>query len=348
MSARHRRTGRSGSMGKSGGRIRAVLAVCCFALVILLAVLASSHLEDWMNPTVENAGRQVTAHSQRKTSAQVFVNDQWYGQKEVDTLLVMGIDTLGALTSSGSYNNTNQVDFLTLFICDPETKESQAIHQNRDVMTDITVLGVTGKAVGTRRAQLALAYNYGSGDYVSSANVVTSVERLLYGMEVDHYITLTMDAVPILNDWAGGVTVEVLDDFSGIDDVLVKGRRVRLEGQHALNYVRTRFGLDDSSNLHRMERQRQYASAWTQAASHRLQDAQAIAGLVASLGDYYRTDCTAEELERFANSLSQAGELPVKELPGEVVRGEDYMEFYVDEAALQQLVLDMFYIPLGR
>jgi LCP family protein required for cell wall assembly len=340
MARRHRK--------KSVGRIQAVLAACCFALVILLAALAAHLLEDRLNPAVENAGQQVTAHTQRETTAQVFINDQWYGQKEVDTLLVMGVDTLGALTSSGSYNNTNQVDFLALFIWDPETKESHAIHLNRDTMTDITVLGVTGQSVGTRRAQLALAYNYGSGDHVSSANVVTAVERLLYGMEVDHYITLTMDAVPVLNDWAGGVTVNVLDDFAGIDDTLVKGRRVRLEGQHALTYVRTRFGLDDSSNLHRMERQRQYASAWVQAAKPRLNDPQAIAELVTGMGDFYRTDCTAEELEAFAGSLSQAANTPVQELPGQAIRGEDYMEFHVDEAALQQQILDLFYIPLGK
>ena len=347
MPSRHTsRTGHSGRRRKSGGRIRAVLAVCCFALVILLAALAAHQLEDRLNPTVANAGQQMTAHTQRETTAQVFINNQWYGQKEVDTLLVMGVDTLGALTSSGSYNNTNQVDFLALFIWDPETKESRAIHLNRDTMTDVTVLGVTGQSVGTRHAQLALAYNYGSGDHVSSENVVTAVERLLYGMEVDHYITLTMDAVPILNDWAGGVTVEVLDDFAGIDDTLVKGRQVKLEGQRALTYVRTRFGLDDSSNLHRMERQRQYASAWVQAAGNRLDDAQAVAELVTNLGDFYRTDCTAEELESFANSL--AASTPVQELPGQAVRGEDYMEFHVDEAALQQLVLDLFYIPVGQ
>ena len=326
--------------------MRVILPVACFVLVIVLLSLAALYLEDGMNVQVENAGQQMTAHTQRETTAQVFINGRWYGQKETETLLVMGVDTQGALTGSGSYNNDNQVDFLALFIRDPATQETQAGHINRDVMTDITVLGVTGQSVGTRYAQLALAYNYGSGDHVSRNNVVAAVERLLYGMEVDHYITLSMDAVQILNDWAGGVTVEVLDDFAGIDAALVKGQRVHLMGQQALTYVRSRSGLEDSSNLRRMERQRQYAAAWVKAARTRLSDTKAVAELVTGLGNYYRTDCTAEQLEAYAVKLSEAGDAPVRSLPGEAVRGEEFMEFHVDEDALQQLVLELFYVPV--
>ncbi len=67
-----------------------------------------------------------------------------------------------------------------------------------------------------------------------------------------------MDAVPIINDAVGGVTVTVLDDMTSADPALEKGAEVTLQGKQALTYVRTRRGLDDSTNLHRMERQRQY------------------------------------------------------------------------------------------
>ena len=331
---------------KRRGGLRAVCAAAGLVLVIVLAVAAARMLESGMTVEVKNAGQQLTSHTQQTTTAQVFMNGRWYAKKDVETLLVMGIDTYGALTSSGSYNNTHQVDFLALYILDPQTGESRALHLNRDTMTDITTLGVTGKKTGTRRAQLALAYNYGSGDQVSSANVVTAVEYLLYGIEVDHYITMTMDAVPIVNDWVGGVTVEVLDDFAGIDDALVQGQSVKLEGAQALTYVRTRKGLDDSSNLHRMERQRQYAAEWLKLARPQLEDTMAIADLVTRLDAYYRTDCTVEQLESLARSLSASESIPVAELQGEAIRGEDFMEFYVDEDALQQLVLELFYYPV--
>ena len=85
-------------------------------------------------------------------------------------------------------------------------------------MTQIRILGVTGEPAGTFTGQLALAHTYGSGEEDSCENTVLAVSNLLYGMEIDHYVSLTMDGVALLNDLVGGVTVEVLDDFSGIDD----------------------------------------------------------------------------------------------------------------------------------
>ena len=70
-----------------------------------------------------------------------------------------------------------------------------------------------------------------------------------------------MDAVPVFNDLVGGVEIEVLDDFTGIDDTLVKGKTVTLMDEHALHYVRTRKDLEDSSNSTRMKRQQQYINA---------------------------------------------------------------------------------------
>ena len=132
---------------------------------------------------------------------------------------------------------------------------------NRDTMTKIQILGVRGDVAGTFTGQLALAHTYGSGERDSCLNTTEAVSNLLYGVGIDHYISITMDGVAILNDLVGGVEVEVMDDFSSIDSTLVQGETVTLMGNHALTYVRTRGGLEDSSNLHRMERQRQYLIA---------------------------------------------------------------------------------------
>lgn len=339
--ARKRKKHRKTSQAK---RIFSASAV----LFVLLACVAAAYVfEQQWNKPVENAGEQLTAHTTAMNTAQVFMNNRWYAERDMETLLVIGIDDLGAMTDTDSYNNSHQADFLALFLRDQDTGRTAAIQLNRDTMTDITTLGVTGQATGTRRAQLALAYNYGNGDHVSSQNVVNSVEHLLYGMNIDHYLTLTMDAVPILNDWAGGVTVEITDDFSTIDPALVQGEFVKLKGQQALTYVRARKGLDDSSNVYRMERQRQYASEWMKKARSLLSDQQAVADLVLQLSDYYRTDCTAEQLERFAESLGGSSSMEVYKPEGTSVKGDLHMEFHVDEQQLQQLLLNLFYAPVN-
>lgn len=337
MARRHKRKSRR------AGRMRIYLSVAAVLLIFVIGTVGARFLESWTAVEVENAGQQMTAHTNEESTAQVFMNNQWYQKKNVETLLVMGIDNYGAITGSSSYNNTNQADFLVLFVRDTDTGESKAIHLNRDTMTDITMLGVTGEAVGVQHAQLALAYNYGRGENDSSRNTANAVENLLYGMKVDHYITVTMKAVPIMNDWAGGVEVEISDDFSAVDEALVQGETIRLQGDQALTFVRTRLGMGDSTNINRMERQRKYASAWVDQAQMKLRDTEAVAQLVLKLSDYHYSDCTADEMAEFANELSETPSVEIYELPGEATQGEHYIEYYVDEAALQQLVLEVFF-----
>ena len=64
------------------------------------------------------------------------------------------------------------------------------------------------------------------------------------------------------------------------------------------------------------------------------------------LDGYYRSDCTAEQLASFAQSLGNNPNLPMYEIEGEAVRGSKYMEFYVNEESLQQLILELFYSPV--
>lgn len=322
------------------------LSVAALFLVVVVGFAAVRVVEDRMAVKIENAGMQMTAHANNRSTAQIFMNERWFAKRNTETLLVMGVDEYGPLTKADAYNTGRQTDFLVLFLRDVDTGRAAAIHLNRDTMTDITTLGITGEPTGTLNAQLALAYNYGDGGVLSSSNVVSAVEHLLYGIEIDHYITVTMDAVPILNDWAGGVTLEVLDDFTGIDSTLTQGELARLDGKQALAYVRTRKGLDDSSNLHRMERQRQYASEWLKSAHDRLSDKQAVLDLVMQLDTYYQSNCTAEQLVAYAQSLSDNPSMPVYETHGTAEQGDLYMEYYVDERALQQMVLELFYAPV--
>ena len=75
---------------------------------------------------------------------------------------------------------------------------------------------------------------------------------------------MNMDAIPILNDAVGGVTVEVTEDFSAVDPSIGMGQ-VTLRGDQALNYVRTRKDVGDQLNLSRIQRQKQYLEAFAEA-----------------------------------------------------------------------------------
>ncbi len=325
---------------------RMIIAVVCVCLVFAFGMFAVSKFESMTSAPVQNAGQQLTAYKAGVNRAEYFVDGQWIAQKDLETLLVIGLDDVGGFEVSNSYNNTSQADFMVLLVQDKKSGEFNAVHLNRDTMTRIPVLGVTGQKAGYHQGQLALAYTYGRGREDSCKNTMEAVSHLLYGIEIDHYIAVTMDSVPIANDWVGGVTVDILDDFTDVDETMVLGEKMTLKGQQALSYVRVRKGLSDSTNLHRMERQRQYADEWLKLATPLFQNPGAVIDLVVQLSDYHYSDCTAGELADFANAYANHPFESVHTLAGKNVQGEVYMEYHLDEDAVRDMVLSLFFEPV--
>ena len=340
---RHRRHRRSRSHRKNMRMIRA-----CAALLVLFAFGAGIALlvEHFHKEDIENAEEQLTVYESVRGMPTIFVNGGWYAERDIESLLVIGVDDLGEITGADSYNSGSQADFMVLLMRDRDTNESAALHINRDTMTQVPILGVTGQRAGSRWEQIALAYYYGKGEQDSCENTVNAVSNLLYGVEIDHYLAVTMDAVPIMNDWVGGVRLEMLDDFSDINPDMVKGEKVLLWGEDALHYVQVRAGLDDSSNLNRMNRQRQYASAWFDKARPMMTDYKEVAQLFSDLQPYHYSDCSVDELKNVMEAFSKYPPENVYEIAGEAAVESVYMEYHADEAALQQMVLDLFYRPV--
>ncbi|MCD8331087.1 MAG: LCP family protein, partial [Oscillospiraceae bacterium] len=132
-----------------------------------------------------------------------------------------------------------QADFSLLLRGEDGGQSCTALQRNRDNMTQITRLAVTGEEVGTYTGQLALAHTHGSGGEDSCENTVKAVSGLLYGVEIDHYMSMTMDAVAVVNDLAGGVTLTVLSDMTSVDPDWTQGAQITLMGEQALLYVRS-------------------------------------------------------------------------------------------------------------
>lgn len=329
--------------------LKGTAAILAVVLVLLAGMLLLQRWENTQDAPVSSSGEvsSVEADAPVDDREITYYNGTAYAKREnLETVLLLGVDKFEGETPEG-YVNNQQADFLLLLVMDKQNETCTPIQLNRDTMTQIQILGVTGEPAGTFTGQLALAHTYGSGEEDSCENTVLAVSNLLYGMEIDHYVSLTMDGVALLNDLVGGVTVEVLDDFSGIDDSLVQGETVTLKGQQALTYVRSRGGLEDSSNLHRMERQRQYLSALQQQlkAAVQQEDGFTLDALL-QLNEYMVSDCTVDQLSDLGDSLAAYQVSDILTTPGDAQEGEEFMEFTVDEDALQQLVMDVFYEPV--
>lgn len=308
-------------------------------LVVFLLVGAFAGLKIWEEYNgkfVESdSGVQYFEHDGKKYTLKV---------NGIETFLVMGLDKYEGDVSADSYNNDQQADFLMLIVFDNNTKSYSTIHINRDSMVDVNILGVAGQKVDTITKQIALAHTYGNGKDVSCRNTADAVSNLLCGIKVDHYISLKMDAVAVFNDLVGGVEVEVLDDFAGVDDTLVKGQKITLNGEQALHYVQTRKGLEDSSNSTRMQRQRQYLNALHDKSVQLMNnDKEFVVTAVSKMSDYLVSDRSVTQLQEIAKKLSEYNFVEITDIKGENKMGERFIEFYPDEKSVKDVVVSLFY-----
>ena len=318
-----------------------------YAVIVLLVLLVFSLVMVSLNTWEKHHSFFPGRDSGDGLNSTIWYHGQEYILNDnIETVLVMGLDKFENAVTGDSYVNDQQADFLFLLLLDHEKKSCAAIQINRDTMAEMNVLGVAGQKIATRTAQIALSHTYGNGRAVSCVNTVNSVSRLLYNVKIDHYISTTMDSVSVFNDLVGGVEVTVLDDFTGIDDALVKGETVTLSGEQALCYVRSRQGLEDSTNTARMVRQRQYLDALYAKTRLAVQnDDGFIAKALLKTGDYMLSDCAAFDLQNLSHKISTYSTGEIYQIEGESVRGEKYMEFYPDEDALNDLIVRLFYKP---
>ncbi len=275
----------------------------------------------------------------------VEYNKEVYRMREdLTTLLILGLDKFEYMKQDIGYTNKMQADFLMLAVLDKEAGTCELLHLNRDTMTEIRRLGIGGSAAGTFTGQLALAHTYGSGGSDSAINAAKAVSTLLGGVKIDHYMTLTMNAVGKINDALGGVAVTVLQDFGEEAPEWKKGDEITLLGEDALLYVRGRKGVGDQSNLDRMERQQQYLYAFYEKLMKTTrEDDDFLAKTLWKMADDFSSDCATATLEKLWDEMSQAQLQPIRTIKGKAVKGEEFMEFYVDETARMQTVLELFY-----
>lgn len=314
-----------------------------YAAIVLLAVFLVSFSLVAITLFERNYGKFPV-----ETTAEQYVEHngvKYELRKNVETFIVIGLDKMSDYDgTSDSYNNDKQADFIMLFVFDNNMKTVTPIHINRDTIAKMNVLGLNGNPVGSVTKQIALSFNYGNGEKTSCRNTLDAVSELLHGMKINHYMSVTMDGVPVYNDLVGGVTLEVLDDFSGIDDTLVKGQTVTLMGKQALTYVRTREGLENNTNAARMIRQKQYLNALRDKTVEKLEgDAEFAVKLTAKMSDYIISDRSVTQMQELLNKFSSYTFEETLELQGESKVGEKFMEFYPDEDSITDVVVKAFY-----
>lgn len=323
-------------MKKRENLFRALVMLLILALSLVFVYSVVHVADKFFTPATSGGGST--------TVSKTIVKDgvEYFPRQDVTVLMLMGIDRSGAVEGSGSYNNDGAADMVALAIFDETAKAVNVLMLNRDTVVEMPVLGLNGQQAGTAYAQLALAHTQGSGLRDSCENVLTTVSTLLHGVEIDHYLSMNMDAVALLTDAVGGVKVTVTEDFSAVDPTIPMGE-VMLNGQQAFNFVQNRKGVGSQMNVSRMERQKSYINGFMEALDGKLKSGSFVADTYAKLESYIVSNTSASGLNSILNRYADYTLNEIVTLEGENQNVGGYMEFHADEEKLTDLTLRLFY-----
>lgn len=289
----------------------------------------------------------------------LYKEDDYVFNKDLITVLVMGIDKETVTTVGGQSFSADeegefaggQADALFLVIINPHDKNVDVIAINRNAMAEVDVFDEEGNYQGIFTKQIALQHGYGDGKEESCLRQVKAVSRMFHGIPINAYAAISMDAIPELNDAVGGITVEVLDDiiYPEYDMDLHQGETVTLYGEKAYWYVRLRNENVFNSNELRLLRQKQYLTAFAaEAKNQAVSDIRVAVNLYQTVHKYMVTNIDLNAFTYMATEyIGYDFDMEnIYSLEGEVIQGNNFEEFYVDDEALQELIIELFYEPV--
>ena len=326
---------------------KSFIYIVIFVLSVGIAAVAIGYAKD-IREAKENSNIRGNLEERFYKEADLIYNGcEFIENKQLVNILVIGTDqtNLEAHSEAG-YGRGGQADFISLVTIDEANGKVYCLAIDRDTMVEIDIYGVLGDKTGTSCQQICLSYGFGTGREESCELTERAVSKLLLGIQIDYYAALNMDAIPIINDTLGGVSVTLEQDLTKFDPQMSAGKELTLTGQQAQYYVRGRLGIEDSTNVSRMERQNKYLLNAAQLLKEEIASDENIADkLSQALKEYLITDMDNAELINLINMASSYENCKIDYMQGGHLTGSDgFIEFYVDEDALSEVVLERFYI----
>ncbi len=152
----------------------------------------------------------------------------------------------GDCSSSGDGNS----DVMMVIHLSADRTNSTIMSIPRDTMTNIPDCGTNGSYYGMINSSLA----YGASCTVATVHQLT-------GLTIDHYMEVDFSGVVTMSDALGGVPVCVSNNMYDKDSGLrLNAGTTVIEGKQALEFVRTRHGFYDGSDLGREKAQHIFLS----------------------------------------------------------------------------------------
>lgn len=332
-----------------------VIIILCVVLALVIAVtgtffvmreIGRSGMHNYENidivmPTDDDSGDELAAVSDSGHTI-VYHGDTYSLNEDVMSLVFIGYNQdEGADTPMG--------DAIYILAIDADTGRTTILGVSRDTMTDVNLYSSEGRFIDTEQLQLSYAYSYGTGEVSGGENTNTSLSRMFFGLPLENYFALDLDALVTLNDAIGGVTLTSSITFvSPIDGrTIYEGEEVTLYGSEARYYVQNRDIEVLSSNNNRMQRQQEYIRAFISSVFPAAKkDISIVSDLYHIINTNSDSSLDISKITYLASTavskLRSDADIEYVNLTGEIRAGE-FAELYVDDEEVLTTMLDVFY-----
>jgi len=330
--------------------IAIILVLAIIGIVFLLKGLEGEKPSE-NNPALENEEvSQTDDETEESEDTEPMEEEVVYDKVKykyndhLSNYLFLGIDRTEEVKGYEVRGGSGQSDAIYLVSYDRMKKTIKCLCIPRDSIVRIHTFAPDGTDLGYSKNHLSIQYAFGDGKDESCRLTKEAVSTLLYNLPIQGYCSVNMEAIPIIGSVLGGV--EVVVPNSSLQDKFPEfkeGATVTITEANAETFVRYRDITIDHSAITRSERQKVYLKACAKKAQTMVEeDANIIARLYEKLTPYMVTNIGNDVFVKLSQATFDANG-NIQDVPGEKVVGTNYDEYHVDDNALYQLILEMFY-----
>lgn len=321
-----------------------------FLLIVIAAVsllvmmqMGKKRLLDYDNAVIETVDE---AETEDDGKIIYYKGNKYKLNENITSIACLGVDK-DEIDQHGIVGSAGQADTIMVVAFDTATGLAKIIAIPRDTIGEIDVYDKDGDFIRNEQTQICLAYAYGDGGKTSCSNVVSSIQKVMFGIPIKSYAALDLAGISVLNDAVGGVTVTPEESFAKF----TAGQTVTLNGSDAVTFVRNRDTSKLDSNINRMSHQMTYVKAFTSVTVKKAtKDISIVNDLYNTAMDYSYTDVSLGKAmylaARFLSTKNK--DFATVSVPGKMVEGDDgYAEYIIDKTKFFEELLSVYYNVIG-
>ena len=206
------------------------------------------------------------------------------------TIALFGVDSDEKRKQQGGGERSDTIMVLSI---NPKEKKTELVSIPRDTKAEIAGRGTEEK--------INHAYAYGGPNMA-----VKTIEKLM-NVPIDHYATIDMDGLHDMIDTLGGVDVVSNSTFTMGANHFVKGEKTHVDGDAAMDFIRSRKETGAGGDFGRQERQQLVL----QAMANKMVSSSAIThlpSLITQIQKNVTTDLTLGDLNEIRSHYKEAND----------------------------------------